>query len=345
MFVKPTSKNDSGQLSAFLDNLPVALCRTSVTGKLIYANTAFKRLLGYRADADLHERDVNQWYRHPAIRRNILNENQALVHGTSLSVDLISAGGEIVPCRLEARGVYDDHGILSGLDEAWLGGTQSVPETAGSKSGSEPRSAAGSAFILTLDLKGRIIDLQGGTLEHIDFNPEVLRGRLVTDVVRMENPHLMDLFLAGIQDNENAQGIISIVDRHGRERQINFAARLVKTSGQGRWIEFEVRDPLFPGRPDDLDQAKFDGVREMAGGIAHRLNQPLMVLNNRIGELLNTTRSQPKLHSKLVKVREILAEINDIARKIGGINKYASMDYVGGIKIVDIDQSSTEGEN
>ncbi|MGB5984314.1 MAG: hypothetical protein WBG37_03335, partial [Desulfobacterales bacterium] len=285
----------------------------------------------YRADADLRERDVHLWYRRPVIRQDLLQGIRSSGYVEGFTADIVAAGGEVISCQLDARGVYDDHGVLTGSDEVWR-----CRRPGSKKRVSKPESS----LVLTLDPQGRLIDLKGGTLEQIDFNSEVLRGRLVSDLVRMENPHLLDLFLAGVLDNKRAKGVISLVDKSGRQRQINFSARLIQPRGKSPRIECVVRDPWVAERACDINQAKFDGVREMAGGIAHRLNQPLMVLNNRVGEVLSLAGSQDQLRGKLTKIQEILTEINEIARKVADIKTYAPMDYVGGIKIVDIDQSA-----
>jgi hypothetical protein len=39
-------------------------------------------------------------------------------------------------------------------------------------------------------------------------------------------------------------------------------------------------------------------------------------------------------------VNEQVKKLNDITKKIGSIKKYEAMDYVAGIRIVDIDKAS-----
>ena len=91
------------------------------------------------------------------------------------------------------------------------------------------------------------------------------------------------------------------------------------------------------GRPT---KEKLQGVLEMAGGVAHRLNQPLTIINNLLDEVLSNLRPDEDNYRKAVRMGEQIKKLNEIAKKIGGIRKYESMDYVGGIKIVDIDKAS-----
>jgi PAS domain S-box-containing protein len=85
---------------------------------------------------------------------------------------------------------------------------------------------------------------------------------------------------------------------------------------------------------------KFQGVLEMAGGVAHTLNQPLTIINNLLSEVLSDLHPDDSNHHKIVKVHDQIQKLNAIVKKIGGIKKYRAMDYVAGIKIVDIDKAS-----
>jgi PAS domain S-box-containing protein len=85
---------------------------------------------------------------------------------------------------------------------------------------------------------------------------------------------------------------------------------------------------------------KFQGVLEMAGGVAHTLNQPLTIINNLLSEVLSDLHPDDSNRHKIVKVHDQIQKLNAIVKKIGGIKKYRAMDYVAGIKIVDIDKAS-----
>ncbi|UCF86144.1 MAG: PAS domain-containing protein [Desulfobacteraceae bacterium] len=87
-------------------------------------------------------------------------------------------------------------------------------------------------------------------------------------------------------------------------------------------------------------EEKFQGVLEMAGGVAHRLNQPLTIINNILNEILSDLHDEDQNHQRIIKVHSQIQKLNAIVKKIGGIKKYKAMDYVAGIKIVDIDKAS-----
>lgn len=108
------------------------------------------------------------------------------------------------------------------------------------------------------------------------------------------------------------------------------------------FIDGALRDitHTVKSRKERLRRERLQGVLEMAGGVVHRLNQPLTVVNNLISELLADTPPGSAMSNKLLQIREQVEKLNDIARKIGNIRKYKSMDYVAGVKIVDIDGAS-----
>ena len=91
---------------------------------------------------------------------------------------------------------------------------------------------------------------------------------------------------------------------------------------------------------EQLSKEKFIGVLEMAGGVAHKLNQPLMIMRNTLNEVLAGMSFKDPNYEKVLKIDQQGERISAIAKKVGNIKKYEPMDYVAGIKIVDIDKTS-----
>jgi PAS domain S-box-containing protein len=87
-------------------------------------------------------------------------------------------------------------------------------------------------------------------------------------------------------------------------------------------------------------EERFRGVLEMAGGVAHRLNQPLMIINNLLGDILSEPEVKSTHYEKLSKIQAQVTRLNELARKVGRIRKYEATDYVAGVRIVDIDRAS-----
>lgn len=93
---------------------------------------------------------------------------------------------------------------------------------------------------------------------------------------------------------------------------------------------------------NQADRQKFQGVLEMAGGVAHLVNQPLMIINNLLYEVLTDLRPEDINYQRIRRINDQLKKLNEIAEKIRGIKQYKTMDYVGGLKIVDIDRAAVE---
>jgi signal transduction histidine kinase len=91
---------------------------------------------------------------------------------------------------------------------------------------------------------------------------------------------------------------------------------------------------------EQLSKEKFIGVLEMAGGVAHKLNQPLMIMRNAVNEVLSGMSGKDPNYDRVLKIHQQVERISEIAKKIGNIKKYEPMDYVAGIRIVDIDKTS-----
>ena len=136
--------------------------------------------------------------------------------------------------------------------------------------------------------------------------------------------------------------MLTISEAGGKTRHLQFDARFVRDDGPDHHIRFTARDVTEKLKKEREQKAteKFRGVLEMAGGVSHRLNQPLTILNNLIDDLAAEVTSGSPGHNMVMMMQQQLTKMNDITRKISNVKKYAAIDYVAGIKIVDIDKAS-----
>lgn len=98
--------------------------------------------------------------------------------------------------------------------------------------------------------------------------------------------------------------------------------------------DFHVR----PNRQSNRE--KLEGAVEMAGCISHKLNQPLTLIDNYLSEILSEPYNQKKNYRKILKIQEQINKLIETVKKISNIKKYETMEYVAGIKIVDIDKAT-----
>jgi PAS domain S-box-containing protein len=105
--------------------------------------------------------------------------------------------------------------------------------------------------------------------------------------------------------------------------------------------KIEAQSAAAANPPVAAEDHKFAGVLEMAGGVAHLLSQPLTVATNLVNELATDADATEAQMEKIQKIRAQIEKINEITRKVAKIHTYATMDYVAGVKIVDIERAST----
>jgi hypothetical protein len=150
------------------------------------------------------------------------------------------------------------------------------------------------------------------------------------------------IFLADIIKIGRNETILAVTTRSAKIRHLDWHAYLVRNDNQPHHIKCiarDVSDIVNRQKERNIDE-KFQGVLEMAGGVAHSLNQPLTIVNNLLNEILSELDGEGTLFTKVQKVHDQMKKMNEIAQKIGNIKKYEAMDYVAGVKIVDIDKSS-----
>jgi signal transduction histidine kinase len=88
------------------------------------------------------------------------------------------------------------------------------------------------------------------------------------------------------------------------------------------------------------DEQKLQGVLELAGATCHEMNQPMQVVLG-YSELIR--KELPPGDPMGGKLHEIIVQIEKmdrILKKIRAIARYESMDYLDGIKIIDIEKAS-----
>ncbi len=77
---------------------------------------------------------------------------------------------------------------------------------------------------------------------------------------------------------------------------------------------------------------------EIAGTICHEMNQPLMVVSGFSELMMSAAGDEDRIRDYLGKVKEQVARMGDITRKLQSISKYATKLYLNG-EIVDLDQA------
>ena len=337
---------DSGDYSArryaeFIDSLPAALFRTTIEGKIVYCNHAFADLFGFDSALDLIDYPVIELYQNKKDRGAIIHTLMQTGRIIDLPVALKKKDGTPIWCALTAKAVLDDDGIVVNLDGILKEITAEID--IGKESPKIGRAAEHlNEVIILFDLRGELININPAGVELFGAPKERLLGKSLSEFLIPGDRDLFLIFLSDIFKIGRNEAILSILDGNSHIHHLKCQAFLVKNNGRVQHIKCIARDVtrIVNKQKEQAGNEKFKGVLEMAGGVAHSLNQPLTIINNLINEILSELQPDKEAYRKIVKVHNQIKKMNDITDKLGRIKKYEAMDYVAGIKIVDIEKAS-----
>jgi len=327
--------------SEFVRNLPVAVYRVTVEGKIAFCNDPFARIFGFESVNEAIGFPEIKLYRNKRDRGRLV---QAVLQNGMISempVPFSKLDRTPIWCSVTTKAILDDDGEAVFLDGLVRDITGEIEEPVGYNNLIERMDTIESAVFL-LDPKGIILQANHGAEQLIGFKGKDLKERLFVDFLAKEDQKLFFLFLGDTIRVGREQIILKLGGNIQQERFIRVETAVLKNEGRSRQINCIVNDVTEKVRQirDKANRDKFQGVLEMAGGVAHRFNQPLTIITNIINEALSIIKPDDGLYNSVVKMQTQIEKLNDIARKVGNIKKYEAVDYVAGVKIVDIDRAS-----
>ena len=340
-FSQGTSESSARRYADFIDSIPAAVFRTTIEGKIIFCNTGFAQIFGYSHANDLIGFPVINLYRNKKDRGVMVHSIMQRGVVTDLPIPFVKVDATPIWCAVTARAVLDDDGIVIHLDGIMKDITHVIEDM------DKPSLLAGvnrsqEDIVIIFDMHGKLIDINEAGTYLFGFSINELLGKPFSEfLIPIHREHFM-LFLSDILKLGTEEIIFTLNDKNGDEHHIECYALLVKRNGKAHHIKCIVRDitEKMKLQKDQVDSEKFQGVLEMAGGVAHRLNQPLTIINNLLNEVISDLAPGSTKHEKIVKVQNQIKKLNEITKKIGNIKKYEAMDYVAGVRIVDIDKAS-----
>jgi two-component system cell cycle sensor histidine kinase/response regulator CckA len=325
----------------FINTLPLAVFRESVDGRIVYCNNALAELLGFKLFSELIDYPIIQFYRDRKDRSSFVEAliNQGRVLDAPLSFR--KRDGKSIWCTVTARAVLDESGKLAYLDGVMRDVTEKIQEKAARRD-HEGRTKGLDDFAAFLNPAGKILEINKAGAELLGFRVEDLVGKPIVDHVVPRFRDLFSTFLSIVAKTGREEGILTIMDKEGEEKNLEFYAFVDDRAGMSDHLHLVARNVTerIKYQKEQLSKEKFVGILEMAGGVAHKLNQPLTVIRNTIMEVMSTLSPEDSLYEKMVRIHLQIERINEITKKIVNIKKYESMDYVAGMRIVDIDKTS-----
>jgi len=331
----------AGWFSAYLDNLPVGIYRSTIEGKFVYCNRHMTRIFGFSSVEELLEFPVVNLYWEKRDRGNFIRGIMEQGHAEEITLPMKTRNEEPIWCAVAARPVFDDDGIIIYLDGVIRDITEHMEQTEPGIRLDEMVNTINDLVII-LDLDGTLLDINRAGADLLGVRKMDLIDQTFADFIVQKDRGLFPLFLSEVRNTGRKEAILALLDSSNREIFIEFHAFLVRGTDKHDHIRGIARNITDRVRmqSEELVKERFQGVLEMAGGVAHRMNQPLTIMNNLIQEVLNGLPSESQEHDRIYKIQEQILKLNDIAKKIKDIHRYEAMDYVGGVKIVDLDHSS-----
>jgi PAS domain S-box-containing protein len=325
----------------FLDNLPVGIYRSTIEGKFVYCNLQMTRIFEFDSVEDLMAYPVVDLYWDKKDRGNFIRRIMENGQAQDISLPFKTHRGDPIWCAVTARPVFDEDGIMVYLDGTIRDITEHVenPDT-GVRLDEMINSI--NDLVIILDLDGTMLDINRAGAELLGGRKADLLDRELSEFIMAKDRGLFPLFLSEVRNEGRKEAVLSLVDLQDREHFIEFHAFLVQSAGKHNHIRGIARDITERVRrqSDELVRERFQGVLEMAGGVAHKMNQPLTVVNHLVLEVLEGLPPDSPLHDRVRRIQVQIEKLNDVAAKIRGVHRYEAMDYVGGVKIVDLDKAS-----
>ena len=325
----------------FMNSIPAALYRTTIEGRIVYCNRSFMRIFGFDSVGELIGYPVIDFYRNKKDRGILVDAVMQRGRVSDVPVALVKRDGSPIWCAVTARGVLDDDGMVVHIDGMLKDITGEIEEESAAPS-LNGAVGVGNDVIIIFDLQGIILDINANGSDLLGYTADKIRGRALTEFIVPRLHELFLLFLSDILKFGSEQVVFSLKDSVGEIHVLDCHAMLVKKEDRAHHIKGVAQDVTnrMVKQKSQLNQDKLEGVLEMAGGVAHRLNQPLTVVNNLVEEVIAECRPHDTGYEKMKIIQSQIHKMNDITQKISNVKKYAAMEYVAGVKIVDLDRAS-----
>lgn len=325
----------------FINSLPIGIYRSSVEGKVIYCNPSMAQIFGFNSVVELMEYPIVNLYRNKKERGALISLVIEKGRLDDVHVPLQRRDGTPIWCSLSISGVYDKDGDLAFVDGVMREIT-SEREQEDSLIKAVGMTGSRAEFSFSLSLDGKLFNVEEKVARSFGYTQSELENKGLMKFIDPAHQFLFAELMEDVLEKGSEGGIMTVRDKAGSRRHLEFHATLILKDGEPDHIYGLARDitEAIERQKERLSREKFQGVLEMAGGVVHRLNQPLTIINNLVNELIADCREDDPRCEKLLKVHELLEKLNEIAKKVGNIKKYEAMDYVAGVRIVDIDKSS-----
>ncbi|MBF0497281.1 MAG: PAS domain S-box protein [Deltaproteobacteria bacterium] len=132
-----------------------------------------------------------------------------------------------------------------------------------------------------------------------------------------------------------------IIDAYGRIRCMEINAVSIEWEERPATLNFLTDiSQIKEIEIERHNNIKLQGVLEMAGAVCHEMNQPMQVVLGYSELLLEEIPQDNPWNEELTIIRQEIKRMAEITRKLERNTKYEQIDYVGDMKIIDLNRSS-----
>lgn len=129
--------------------------------------------------------------------------------------------------------------------------------------------------------------------------------------------------------------------KDGREADLLMSARNYPMGGYIECAAIDISDRKIAEQAM-LKSEQLKTSIEMAGAICHEMSQPTQNILGYTDLVLMRINKQDPSYETMLAIKKQIQRMTRITRKLKNITSYETKDYVGGVRIVDIDRSTRE---
>jgi PAS domain S-box-containing protein len=196
-------------------------------------------------------------------------------------------------------------------------------------------------MIISVDNDRRIVEFNLAAEKNFGYRKEEVLGKHVNMLYK--DPEDGNMQSKVIRDSGKMVGEIINLRKDGTTFPAFLSATVLKNAAGEvigiMGISWDMTDRKR-AEEERLQRERLEGVLELAGAACHELNQPMQTISINLELLLEEASDDSQFHKRLKIIKKQIARMSEITGKLRKITKYETREYVGGIKIIDIDKSS-----
>jgi PAS domain S-box-containing protein len=191
----------------------------------------------------------------------------------------------------------------------------------------------------------KILRINSSFLKICKQKNETVIGKYCYDIFKGTRCHTSQCPLIIISKGENRVefDLTHKFGKNSRKLYLLTARGYRDSQGNLRGIVKDIRDitDRRQAEQQQLDREKIKVLLEVAGAVCHELIQPMQIISMCAQLILLNKNLNKEYYEKLKMISEQIERMKIITEKLKRITRYETIDYVDGIKIVDLDKASS----